>query len=95
MRQITVFRDPTRYASWLATYGIWSWGNEIVFGFTLGYPSKSSGFHTRDRRRPFEQRQARSLDGGLLLSDERAYLNPYVLAVPHLPQEGALAQCSL
>lgn len=64
MKQSTVFRDPARYAAWPATFGMWSWGNEIAFGFALGFPSKHSGFHSRDRRRSFEQRQARSLDGG-------------------------------
>jgi hypothetical protein len=64
MRHVTMYRDPQRFAAWPATYGMWSWGQEIVCGFTLGWPSKHSGFHSRDRRRAFEQRQARSVDGG-------------------------------
>lgn len=64
MERIVVYRDPQRYAGWPANYGIWSWGDEIVVGFTLGYPNPEGGFHTRDRRRPFTTMQARSRDGG-------------------------------
>lgn len=65
MDHVTVFRERGRYAGWPANYGIWSWGNEIVVGFTLGYHDTSGGFHTRDRNRPFVGMQARSLDGGM------------------------------
>lgn len=64
MQHITIFREPGRYAGWPANYGIWSWGDEIVVGFTVGYHDQSGGFHTRDRSRPFVAMQARSLDGG-------------------------------
>jgi hypothetical protein len=64
MQHVTIYRDPGRYAGWPANYGIWSWGDEIVVGFTLGYHNKEGGFHTRDRARPFVTMQARSLDGG-------------------------------
>ena len=64
MQQVTVYREEGRYAGWPANYGIWSWGNEIVLGFTLGYHSSEGGFHTRDRSRPFVGVQARSVDGG-------------------------------
>ena len=64
MQHITVYREDGRYAGWPANYGIWSWGDEIVVGFTLGYYSSDGGFHARDRERPFVGMQARSLDGG-------------------------------
>jgi hypothetical protein len=64
MHHVTVYRDPNRYAGWPANYGIWSWGDEIAAGFTLGYPDPRGGFHARDRTRPFVTMQARSLDGG-------------------------------
>lgn len=64
IEHVTVYRDAGRYAGWPANYGIWNWGDEIVVGFTSGYPSKTGGFHARDRSRPFENMQARSLDGG-------------------------------
>ena len=65
MQQITIFRDPARYAGWPANYGIWSWGREIVLSFTVGFPGLSAGLHARDKSRPFINVQARSLDGGL------------------------------
>ncbi len=64
MEQVTVYREPGRFAGWPANYGIWSWGNEIVVGFTLGYVKASAGFHARDTDRPFTTMQGRSLDGG-------------------------------
>jgi hypothetical protein len=64
VQQITVYRQKDRYAGWPANYGIWSWGDEIVLGFTLGYSDPAGGFHTRDKNRPFVTMQARSLDGG-------------------------------
>jgi hypothetical protein len=65
MKHITIFREPGRFAGWPANYGIWSWGDEIVVGFTAGYHNLSGGFHAVDHNRPFEALQARSLDGGL------------------------------
>ena len=65
MKHVTVYREPGRYAGWPANYGIWSWGDEIVVGFTVGYMSREGGgFHPRDTSRPFTAMQARSLDGG-------------------------------
>jgi hypothetical protein len=64
MRHIEIFREPGRYAGWPANYGIWSWGDEIVVGFTLGYMKVDEEFHARDRSRPFVTMQARSIDGG-------------------------------
>ena len=64
MEHVTVYRQEDRYAGWPANYGIWSWGDEIVVGFTLGYPDPRGGFHRRDRNRPFTTMLARSFDGG-------------------------------
>ena len=65
MQHITVYREQGRFAGWPANYGIWSWGDEIVVGFTVGYHKTEGGFHARDRDKPFIAMQARSLDGGL------------------------------
>ncbi|HEY64391.1 MAG TPA: exo-alpha-sialidase [Caldilineae bacterium] len=65
MRHITVYREKGRFAGWPANYGIWSWGDEIIVGFTVGYTDPKGGFHARDKSRPFLPMQARSLDGGL------------------------------
>jgi hypothetical protein len=64
-RHIIVYRVPGRFAGWPANYGIWSWGNEIVVGFVVGYLKAPSSGHACDHERPFVTMQARSLDGGL------------------------------
>ena len=64
MQHVTVYHEAGRYAGWPANYGIWSWGDEIVVGFTRGYHRDHGGFHSCDRERPFDAMQARSLDGG-------------------------------
>ena len=64
MQQVTIYREPGRFAGWPANYGIWSWDNEIVVGFTVGYHKSDAGFHRRDRDKPFTAMQARSTDGG-------------------------------
>jgi len=63
-QNIIIYKEAGRYAGWPANYGIWSWDNEIVVGFTLGYHNSEGGFHTRDRSKPFIGMQARSFDGG-------------------------------
>lgn len=65
-QHVELYRERGRYAGWPANYGIWSWQEEIVVGFTLGfYDENNGGFHTADRSRPFVPMQARSVDGGL------------------------------
>jgi hypothetical protein len=59
-----VYGEAGRYAGWPANYGIWSWGQEIVLGFTVGYVDPQGGFHARDRTRHLVTMQARSMDGG-------------------------------
>jgi hypothetical protein len=61
-----VFRQPGKFAAWPANFGMWHWGNEIVFGFTLGNMARNAKgqFHPRDKSRPFVPMQARSTDGG-------------------------------
>jgi len=65
IKHTTVYSGPGRYAGWPANYGIWSWKDEIVTGFTLGYHNDKGGFHARDTGQPFIAMQSRSLDGGL------------------------------
>lgn len=64
MKHTIIYREEGRYAAWPANYGIWSWGDEIVVGFTSGYHLNDGGFHARDRSKPFTTMQARSKDGG-------------------------------
>ena len=70
MQNVTIYRDPLRFAGWPANYGIWNWGNEVVVGFTVGTPKMDGGFHARARTEPFTNRQARSHDGGKTWSIE-------------------------
>jgi hypothetical protein len=65
VEQVVVYKEPDRFAGWPANSGIWSWGDEIVVGFSLGYhDDESQGGHPIDRDKPRTKRQARSLDGG-------------------------------
>ncbi|MCY3832190.1 MAG: sialidase family protein [Chloroflexi bacterium] len=70
MRQVTIYREPGRFAGWPANYGIWSWGDEIVVGFTVGAHKTVASGHARDRRQPFINMQARSLDRGATWQSE-------------------------
>ncbi len=63
-QQVTIYREPGRFAGWPANYGMWAWGAEIVVGFTLGYHKTVARGHARDKRQPFVNLQARSSDGG-------------------------------
>jgi hypothetical protein len=63
VEHVTVFKERDRFAGWPANNGIWSWGDEIVVGFTLGYhdDDKATGHPIKD---PRVVRLARSQDGG-------------------------------
>ncbi len=75
-----VYYEKGRFAAWPANYGIWSWGDEIVVGFSKGYlgsREKVGGtIHLYDRDKPFEGIQARSLDGGLSWNLQKAPFPP-------------------
>jgi BNR repeat-like domain len=61
----TVYKEPHRYGGWPANHGIWSWGNEILVGFSAAYfQLKTPDRHPYDNTKPEEPRLARSLDGG-------------------------------
>ena len=64
-RHVKVYAEPGRFGGWPANHGLWSWGNEILVGFSRGY-YKDLGpeRHNIDRERPEEHLLARSLDGG-------------------------------
>jgi BNR repeat-like domain len=63
---VVLAREPGRYGGWPANHGIWSWGNEILVGFSWGHMTGASAErgHPIDRQRPEEHMLARSLDGG-------------------------------
>ncbi len=62
---VMVYREPGRLGGWPANHGIWSWGDEILVGFSAGYHKVApAGRHQQDHDKPEEPRLARSLDGG-------------------------------
>jgi len=65
-RQVVLYREPAKFGGWPANHGMWSWDNEILVGFSVGF-HKDLGQerHNIDREKPEYHVLARSLDGGL------------------------------
>lgn len=63
-RHVVVYYEPGRFGGWPANNGCWSWGNEILVGFSLNYFLDQEDGHSYDRRKPSHLALARSLDGG-------------------------------
>jgi hypothetical protein len=61
---VVIFNEPGRYGGWPANHGLWQWGDELVAGFEVAWYKHPINDHAVDRRKPFENWQARSLDGG-------------------------------
>jgi hypothetical protein len=65
VKHVVVYRQPGRFGGWPANHGIWSWGNEILVGFSAGYfKDHGPALHAIDHDRPEEHLLARSHDGG-------------------------------
>lgn len=65
VEQVPVYAITSRFGGWPANHGIWSWGDEIVVGFSAGYyKDLGPGIHAIDRHKPEYHLLARSLDGG-------------------------------
>ena len=64
IKHLIVYQERGRFCGWPANNGIWSWEDEILVGFSLGYYKESETSHSIDRDKPREQVMARSLDGG-------------------------------
>jgi hypothetical protein len=62
---VMIYHRKGRFGGWPANHGIWSWGDEILVGFSAGY-HKDLGptRHNIDRDKPEEHFLARSKDGG-------------------------------
>jgi BNR repeat-like domain len=71
VKHVDVYKEKGRFAGWPANHGAWSWGNEILVGFELGYFRSSDTGHAIDYDRPAEHVLARSLDGGETWTLER------------------------
>jgi hypothetical protein len=64
-RHVMVYHKPGRFGGWPANHGIWSWGDEILVGFSAGwYKDLGPERHAIDRDKPEEHLLARSRDGG-------------------------------
>src|ERR1700752_3436330 len=68
---VMVYHQKGRFGGWPANHGIWSWGDEILVGFSAGY-HKDLGpdRHNIDHQKPEEHLLARSKDGGQTWSIE-------------------------
>ena len=44
IKHVTVYSQAGRYGGWPANHGVWSWGNEILVGFSAG--SRAAGAKT-------------------------------------------------
>ena len=66
LRHVDVYREPGRFGGWPANHGIWSWGNEILVGFSQGHYKERGLRHHFDPEKPERHLLARSLDGVFL-----------------------------
>lgn len=84
---VTVWREQGRYGGWPANHGIWSWGNEILVGFTAGVlKTGDPERHPIDRSAGEQHVLSRSLDGGRTWRTEA----PAPLQPPARPERRAL-----
>lgn len=72
LEHVRVYFEPGRFGGWPANHGIWSWGNEILVGFSAAwFMKRPPDRHQVDPDRPEEPCLARSLDGGHTWTIER------------------------
>jgi hypothetical protein len=70
-QHVMVYHEPGRFGGWPANHGIWSWGDEILVGYSRGdYKDLGPDRHHIDRERPEQHWLARSVDGGETWSHE-------------------------
>ncbi len=71
VQRVEVYSEPGRFAGWPANHGIWSWGDEILVGFSRGYDKDNGADYHIDADRPEDFLLARSKDGGAAWSIEQ------------------------
>lgn len=64
VEHVVVYHESGRFAGWPANNGAWSWGDEILVGFTRGHYKASEEGHSLDKDRESHPALARSRDGG-------------------------------
>ena len=82
VRHVVVYKEPGRFAGWPANHGIWSWGDEILVGFSRGTYKDRGRYHNIDHDRPEEFLLARSRDGGLTWSVEQPHPSGALAGTP-------------
>jgi hypothetical protein len=82
LQHVVVYHEAGRFGGWPANHGIWSWGDEILVGFSAGY-HKDNGpdRHAIDHDKPEEHLLARSRDGGQTWSLENPSRNGALIPV--------------
>ena len=78
-RHVKVYFEKGMFGGWPANHGIWSWGDEILVGFGMGYYKDQGQNHHIDREKPEIPMLARSLDGGETWSIEDPGAKGYLL----------------
>lgn len=63
-RHVVVYHEAGKYGGWPANHGIWSWGDEILVGFTVGDYLDMGDSHHINRETPELHFLGRSMDGG-------------------------------
>jgi hypothetical protein len=71
VRHVVVYKEDGRFAGWPANHGMWTWGDEILVGFSRGTYKDRGPFHHIDHDQPEEFLLARSRDGGSTWKVER------------------------
>lgn len=70
VQHVKVYGEAGRFAGWPANHGIWSWGNEILVGFSRGFSKDNGSDYHIDRDKAEDFLIARSRDGGISWSVE-------------------------
>lgn len=70
LERVKVYAEPGRFAGWPANHGAWSWGDEILVGFSRGYDKDEGDDYHIDPDRPEDFLLARSRNGGVTWSIE-------------------------
>jgi len=77
---VKVYYEPGRFGGWPANHGMWSWGNEILVGYSRGYyKDLGATRHHIDREKPEEFWLARSADGGMTWTHEHPAEKGYLI----------------
>ncbi len=82
VQHIVVYREKGRFAGWPANHGIWSWGDEILVGFSRGTYKDRGLLHHIDKEKSEEFLLARSRNGGVNWSLEEPRPNGVLAGTP-------------